>query len=273
MFCKGHGSTCITLPKRGLQVHEEPSNRTLSSERSHFKLRLARKVLRKLSNTHQKNKVIHTQKEPLRIVGHKPKSNSNSSSGVKGFQVLTATAGKPLEQRGRGRSSFQNRQRPHIGTAEKVHPPKKDLAKLALEFPTSFILKRIPLGLKKVSLLAQEKPGSWIALANSKERCKFMRQAKEKSVTSDFIKNSSPIFTVATRLEIPRYSSWWNVSDSLLIINTIHGFKYLLLSSQQNDLVLIGREEAIKYENKLDHEVLLDVFIALNSRFSKHQVI
>jgi hypothetical protein len=113
---------------------------------------------------------------------------------VKGFQVLAATAGKPLEQRGRGRSSLLNRRRRHIGTVEKVHPPKKDLAKLALEFPTLFILKGITLGSKKVSLLAQEKPGSWIAPTNSKERRKFMRQAEEKSVTSDFIKNYSPIF-------------------------------------------------------------------------------
>jgi hypothetical protein len=57
-----------------------------------------------------------------------------------------------------------------------------------------------------------------------------------------------------------------------LIIDLTHGFKYPLLPSQQDDLVLIRRDEAIKYKNKLDHE-LLDLFLALNSFFCKHEVI
>jgi hypothetical protein len=143
---------------------------------------------------------------------------------------------------------------------EKAHPPKKDLAKLALQFPTSFILKGIPLGSKKLSLLAQEKPGSWIAPTNSKERRKFMRQSKAKSVPTEFIMNSPPIFFCGDKTGkikgIPVDGIVKNVSDSLLIIDLTHGFKYPLLPSQQDDLVLIRRDEAIKYENKLDHELI-----------------
>jgi hypothetical protein len=168
MSCKGHGSTSITLPARALQLLEEPSNQTLSSVRSLFKLRLARKEWRK-KNKNYKNNLIHMPMEPLRIIGHKPISNSTSSSRVKGFQLLMTTAGTPMEKRGRGRSIIQNRECRHIGSLEKPHPPKKDLDKLALQFPTSFMLKCIPLGSKKLSLLAQGKTGSWIAPTNSKE--------------------------------------------------------------------------------------------------------
>jgi hypothetical protein len=164
--------------------------------------------------------MIHTPMEPLCIVGHQPISNSISSSRVKGFQLLMATAGTPLEKRGRGRSSIRNRQRCHIGSVEKAHPPKKDLDKLALQFRTSFILKGIPLGSKKLSLLAQENPGSWIALTNSKERQKFMRQSKAKSAPAKFIKNNPlPFSIVVTKLEklivfqlMELLTTYWTVS-------------------------------------------------------------
>jgi hypothetical protein len=149
---------------------------------------------------------------------------------------------------------------------EKAHTPKKDLDKLALQFPTSFILKGIPLGSKKLSLLAQENTGSWISPTNSKERRKIMRQSKEKSVPAKFIKNSPLIFYCGNKTGknegIPVDGIVKNVSDSLLIVDSTHGFKYPFLSSQQDDLILICRDEAIKYENKLDHEVLLDSFLA-----------
>jgi hypothetical protein len=104
-----------------------------------------------------------------------------------------------------------------------------------------------------------------------------MRQSKAKSVSNEFIKKSPPIFYCGDKTRkikgIPVDGIVKNASDSLLIINLTHGFKYPLLPSQQDDLVLIRRDEAIKYENKLDHELLLDSFLALNSRFHKHKVI
>jgi hypothetical protein len=100
-------------------------------------------------------------------------------------------------------------------------PSQKNLAYLALEFPTSCLLKGIPLGSKKLSILAQEKPGSWIAPTNSKERQKFMRQAKEKSVPTNFIKNSPPIFYCGDKTGkikgIPVDGIVKNVLDSLLV--------------------------------------------------------
>jgi hypothetical protein len=166
--------------------------------------------------------------KPLRIIGHQPISNSTSSSRVKGFQLLTATAGTPLEKQARGRSSIRNRQRRHIGSLEKAHTPKKDLDKLALQFPMLFILKGIPFGSKKLSLLAQENTGSWIAPANSKERRKIMRQSKEKSVPAKFIKNSPPIFYCGNKTRkiegIPVDGIVKNVSDSLRIVDSTHSF-------------------------------------------------
>jgi hypothetical protein len=88
-----------------------------------------------------------------------------------------------------------------------------------------------------------------------------MRQSKEKSISAEFIKNSPPIFYCGNNTKkiegIPVDGIVKNVSDSLLIVDSTHGFKYSFLASQQDDLVLIRRDEAIKYENKRDHEVLL----------------
>jgi hypothetical protein len=65
--------------------------------------------------------------------------------------------------------------------------------------------------------------------------------------------NSRPIFSCGDKTGkikgIPVDGIVKNVSESLLIINLTHGFKYPLLPSQQDDLVLIRRDEAIKYEN------------------------
>jgi hypothetical protein len=85
---------------------------------------------------------------------------------------------------------------------------------------------------------------------NLKERQKFMRQSKAKSVPSKFIKNSPPIFYCGNKTRkiegIPVDGIVKNVLKSLLIIYSTQGFKYPLLSSQQDDLVLIRRDEAIK---------------------------
>jgi hypothetical protein len=270
MSCKGIGGTSETEPWLVQQTLEESSQKTLEREQGYIHPRISRKNRRKL-NKDIKERTVHHEKSkvPIRTVGHTPKVKSNSSLRVQGLQLLTSVAGSPLGKNQRRRTRARNRKLANLGTTDGAPLSEAKRLELSQEFPGSQILHGIPLGDAKLRLLAMKNPGSWLAPKNDTQKQDFLQQANALALAPEDIKCSQPIFYCGDdsgKIEgIPNNAIVRNVSSALLVIDTVHGFKFPFSPSGQEDIILVRRMEALQYDNSHDHILLLDSLKVLSN--------
>ena len=94
----------------------------------------------------------NTSKTPTTI-GHYPKANTNSSLRVKGFQLVTSVAGLPVGKKQRKRTKERQRKIDKYGTLDSAPLSQKQNQELSKDFPTSQILKKIPMSEANLRLL------------------------------------------------------------------------------------------------------------------------
>lgn len=248
MSCKGIGGTSVTEPWLVQQTLEESSHKTSEREQGYIPPRMSRKNQRKLNKAMKECTAFKANKSKVPIggtIGHYPKAKSNSSLRVQGLQMLTSVAGLPLGKKQRRRTRARQRKIANYGSIE-----------------------GIPMGDAKLRVLTMKNTGSWLAPKNDSQKQDFLRKANELSVSQEHIKCSPPIFYCGDdsgKIDgIPNDAIVRNVSSDLLVIDTVHGFKFPFSPSQQNDIILMRRTEALEYENSGDHARLLDSFKVLS---------
>jgi hypothetical protein len=176
---------------------------------------------------------------PKPTIGAYPKAQSASSHRVQGLQLATVTAETSMSRQKKRRTRHRAKERNELGT---------------------IVCNRV--GKKNAIALAQERPGSWMLPTSSEGRAAFCALAREKSLSASFIQNSKPIFFCGDGSNhidgIPQGSIVMSVQD-LVIVDTIHGFKFPLeATSSQDDIVLVCRSDAI--EHQPNHRLVLEAF-------------
>jgi hypothetical protein len=249
MSCKGIGGTSVTEPWLVQQTLEESSHQTSEREQGFIPPRINRENRRKLQNAMNDYTTFkaNTTKVPIcGTIGHYPKAKSNSSLRVKGLQLLTSVAGLPLGKKQRRRTRARQKKMANYGSIE-----------------------GIPMGHAKLRELTMKNAGSWHAPQTDLQKQEFVRTAKQFSVPEVHIKGSPPIFFCGDgsgKIDgIPKDAIVRNVCSDLLVIDTVHGFKFPFAPSQQNDIVMMRRTEALEYEDSRDYARLLDSFNVLSN--------
>jgi hypothetical protein len=213
--------------------------------------------------------VAEQLKVPIRTIGHYPKAESNSSLRVKGLQLLTSVAGLPLGKNQRRRTRARKRKIANYGSMDGAPVSQVKRLQLSQEFPYSQILQRIPMGDAKLRLLAKKNPGSWLAPKNNTQKQDFLWKANALALSADHIKCSQPIFYCGDdsgKIDgIPKDAIVRNVSSDLLVIDTVHGFKFPFSPSEQDDIILVRRAEALAHDNSDNHAQLLDSLKVLSN--------
>jgi hypothetical protein len=130
-------------------------------------------------------------------------------------------------------------------------------------------IEGIPMGDAKLRVKTMKNTGSWLAPKNEVQKQDFLRKANEFSFCQEDIKGRPPIFYCGDdsgKIDgIPNSAIVPNVSSDLLVIDTVHGFKFPFAPSQQNDIILMRLTKALEYENSGDHARLLDSFKVLSN--------
>jgi hypothetical protein len=270
MSYKGNGGASETEPLVVQQTLEESSLRT--REQGYIRPRLSRQERRKLTKAvkEQVNVFQAKSETPAHTIGEYPKAKSNSSSRVKGLQLMTSVSGVPLGKNQRRRSRARKRKISSYGSMDTGQLSHVKRFEMSQQFPSSQILDRIPLSGAKLKSLSKNIPGSWLEPGNDMEKQDFLCKANALAVSEDHIKRSEPIFYCgdgSSKIDgIPNDSIVRNVTSDLLVIDTVHGFKFPFSSSGQEDILLVRRTEALKYETADDHARLLLSFKVLSNK-------
>jgi hypothetical protein len=188
------------------------------------------------------------------VVGHLPKAKTTSSQRVRCFQILTAAAGKPLTKSQRRRDKKKCDARKKISRA------------------------------KFISKFAKNDNGDWITPITDKERLPWSTPStkegrltllstfSEKAMTETLLQRDSPVFFSGDNSchidGVPPGSKVIPV-NSLFVVDTTLGFKFPFDSQEQDQVLLVPREQVISHNFQPNHANLLDALHELSSLTKK----
>ena len=188
MSCKGNGGASETEPWLVQQPLEESSLlQTFEREQGYIRPRIPKRDLRKLTKKvkEQVNDFKAKPDTPAHTIGEYPKAKSNSSSRVKGLQLMTSVAGLPVGKNQRRRTRNRKRKIASYGSMDAGPLSHVKRVELSQEFPSSQILERIPLSGAKLKSLTKKIPGSWLEPGNDKDKQDFLREANVLALSID----------------------------------------------------------------------------------------
>jgi hypothetical protein len=215
-----------------------------------------------MSETRKDDNAIHKEvclamadATPVASVGHLPKAKTPSSQRVRCFQILTASAGKPLTKSQRRRDKKKCAARKKISRAKFISKCAKNDNRDSITPIT--VKERLP----------------WSTPSTKEGRATLLSTFLEKAMTETLLQSDFPVFFSGDNSchidGVPLGSKVIPVNSLFVVDTTLLGFKFPFDLQEQDQVLLVPQEQVISHNFQPNHANLLDALHELSSLTKK----